>query len=353
MISVIVPVYNTSLYLQECIDCLLAQTMEDMELIFVDDASSDGSLELLKKNEKKHPDKIRVIASEENRHQGGARNLGILAASGEYIGFIDSDDLASPDMFELLYRAITEYDVTASFVWMKEVTANADLPALITAREGWKSPEWAATARSISDHLLSKEEKTELMILPVGGSVTWLYRREFLLENELFFPEGVSYEDNYWGPIVKAQLHSVHFVDSCCYFYRRNGSSTTQRRNNPGVYDRITLEDRMIGEFRRRSQYEAFQTVLEYGYTERRTFMTYGFFLHTYDKPPLNVMRELMRSLKEQFPDWEKNPIYQAQSTAKERLNNRIKYMFPGSYCRLRRLLQFGRSRGLRRRKGS
>ncbi|MDR0542585.1 MAG: glycosyltransferase, partial [Dysgonamonadaceae bacterium] len=86
-ISVIVPVYNVAKLLPRCIDSLLGQTLQDIEIILIDDASTDNSLEICRKYEAKYPARIRVIASPENRRQGGARNLGIEAATGEYIGF--------------------------------------------------------------------------------------------------------------------------------------------------------------------------------------------------------------------------------------------------------------------------
>lgn len=91
-ISVIIPVYNVEKYLQTCIDSLLSQSMKEIEFIFVNDASPDGSLAILQENQRLHPDQIRIIDSKVNLKQGGARNLGIAAAQAPLIGFLDSDD---------------------------------------------------------------------------------------------------------------------------------------------------------------------------------------------------------------------------------------------------------------------
>ena len=103
-VSVIVPCYNTAKYLPKCIESLLAQTLKEIELIFVNDCSPDNSIEILREYESKYPGVIRVIDSPINLRQGGARNLGINAARGEYIGFVDSDDYVMPYMFEKLYN---------------------------------------------------------------------------------------------------------------------------------------------------------------------------------------------------------------------------------------------------------
>lgn len=106
-ISIIVPVYNTEAYLSACADSLLAQTHEDLELIFVDDGSTDGSSALLDSYAKKDP-RVRVI----HRPNGGvsaARNCGIEAATGDFIGFVDSDDTVEPNYCEALLRAFSEH----------------------------------------------------------------------------------------------------------------------------------------------------------------------------------------------------------------------------------------------------
>ena len=93
-LSIIVPVYNMAHdgILEFCLDSLLNQTVDDLEIIAVDDKSTDDSLKVLREYEDKNPGKVRVIASPENRRQGGAKNLGLLAAKGEWLGFVDSDD---------------------------------------------------------------------------------------------------------------------------------------------------------------------------------------------------------------------------------------------------------------------
>ena len=109
-LSIVVPVYNMAGEgkLEYCIRSLFCQTVDDYEIIAVDDASTDDSLAVLKRLQKEQPDKLKVIASDRNRHQGGARNIGIKAASGTYLGMMDSDDWAAPDMFEKLLRKAEE-----------------------------------------------------------------------------------------------------------------------------------------------------------------------------------------------------------------------------------------------------
>ncbi len=101
-VSVCVPVYNTEPFLKETLDSLLNQTLKEIEIVCVNDGSTDHSLEILKEYEEKYQN-IKVI-SQENQGLGGARNTGIDHATGEYVGFFDSDDLAEPEMYETLYN---------------------------------------------------------------------------------------------------------------------------------------------------------------------------------------------------------------------------------------------------------
>ena len=102
--SIIVPVYNMASdgKLNYCLDSLAAQTISDYEVITVDDASTDESFSILLEYEKKYPGKFKAVHAEVNKRQGGAKNIGLSLAKGEWIGFIDSDDWILPTMYEKL-----------------------------------------------------------------------------------------------------------------------------------------------------------------------------------------------------------------------------------------------------------
>ena len=112
-VSVIMPVYNSEPTLVDSLSSLVNQTLSDMELILVNDCSTDGSFNILSDCESQFSDKVLLINLDENHGAGGARNIGLSYASGDYIGFMDSDDIATPDMFEKMYtKAISgNYDI--------------------------------------------------------------------------------------------------------------------------------------------------------------------------------------------------------------------------------------------------
>ena len=118
-ISVIVPCYNVSEFIDRCVKSLTEQTIgiENMECIFVDDASTDDTLEKLLAWERKFPESILVIPCRENHRQGAARNIGLCHATGQYIGFVDSDDYVDAEMYEKMYQKAIDFccDVVGSF----------------------------------------------------------------------------------------------------------------------------------------------------------------------------------------------------------------------------------------------
>ena len=109
MVSLIIPVYNVEQYLKQCLDSVINQTFKDIEIIIINDCSSDNSLKIIKEYQQKD-ERIIVIDLQENKGQGNARNEGLKIAKGEYIVFVDSDDWVTNDYVETLYKAIIEYN---------------------------------------------------------------------------------------------------------------------------------------------------------------------------------------------------------------------------------------------------
>ena len=105
-VSVIVPVYNMASdgKLDFCLKSLADQTIDDYEIIAVDDCSSDDSLDIMRSYEKRYPGLFRAVHSEQNHHQGGAKNIGMSLAAGEWISFIDADDWVARDYYERLLK---------------------------------------------------------------------------------------------------------------------------------------------------------------------------------------------------------------------------------------------------------
>ena len=106
-ISVIIPVYNVEQYLRECLESVINQTLSELEIICINDGSTDSSLDILREYEQK--DNRIIVINKDNEGQAAARNIGISMAKGEYIGFLDSDDYIDSNFYEKLYNAAKKY----------------------------------------------------------------------------------------------------------------------------------------------------------------------------------------------------------------------------------------------------
>lgn len=210
-VSVIIPVYNAEEKVARCARSLMGQTLEEMEFIFVNDASKDHSYEVLLELEKED-DRIAVINCDENSGAGGARNVGMQYARGEYIGFVDADDFVKNDMFFDLYQKAKsgDYDIVDSPLY--SVTTDSIL------QPGIKD--------MFCDHELSVEEK-ELLILSDGYIVSKLFKASLLFENYIEFRPKVKVEDADF--LLKAILHAKKFgnISDPKYIYDNTGGTAT------------------------------------------------------------------------------------------------------------------------------
>lgn len=311
-ISVIVPVYNVAKYLQQCIDSLIAQTIADeMEFIFVNDASPDNCLEILRENEKKYPDKIKVIDSKENLYQGGARNLGMRQARGEYIGFVDSDDFVSPTMYEMLYEKAVTSGADATFIQYTSVpedTINSP------AKGGRALIEWEPTLLRLEGKNLKQgkpEEIADFLAYPTGGIYCGLWRKSIILDNGLFFPEHLKYEDNYWGTLIRLYLNKIAFIHEIHYFYRQNPVSTTHSKDPSFLRDRIIIENSLLNEAKKRGFFTLYHDAWEYIYIVRYALNTCMLNLQLCDSIDYELVKKVMGDLETEFPSWRSNKYFQ------------------------------------------
>ncbi len=327
-VSVIIPVYNVEKYLQACIDSLLNQTLEDIELIFVNDASPDNCSSILHENEQLHPDKIRVIDLPENLRQGGARNVGIKAAKSDIIGFVDSDDFVAPEMFEKPYMKICSTDADVVYGKFLLVDENATVSSMMNVTgNGEKWP----ILMSCKGKLLNEEDRNNLMIspLPLGCG---LYKKALFVDNEIWFPEHIRFEDNYWGVIYKCFVNVIDVIDDVVYFYRQVSTSTIHVKNMAAIYERIEIERRLLAYMKKNNLLETYYSAMEYININRATINTFMDFLRKSDIPPKTDLLALVKALKTNFPQWHKNKYYCEMYTSKQKIRANLIINFPRLY---------------------
>lgn len=306
-LSIIVPVYNMAAEgkLEYCIKSLFAQTLQDLEIVAVDDASTDNSLEVLHALAKQD-NRLKVIASSVNHHQGGARNLGIKAAQGEFIGMMDSDDWAAPDMFEKLLLKAEE---TGADV----VGCDYNMVSTHTMECGK-----VCTMNTAEQTGVLTEEKKKLLVLKPGSMVVKIYRREIITDNALWFPEDIFYEDNCMSPLWL--LHCTHFerVDEPLYYYYQHEASTVHRISLQRSHDRMTAMDLLIEKSKAYGLYETYKKELEFKFAELYLVNTLFGHLAGKGEKKFKLAKELEQGMKRQFPAFQENAYYQEKINSEE-----------------------------------
>lgn len=224
-VSVIVPVYNCEAYLPACIASLRAQTLADIELIFVDDASSDGSLSLLRAAQAEDA-RVRVIAFAENRGVSAARNAGLDAAAGAFVGFCDADDWVEPQMFARLLDAAEEAGADASFCRViKERESGAEnVPLGFDTGARFDGP---AIRDTLIPAMLARE--TDSDALPLSGYTPRNLFARSAVGGIRFRPDIRYAEDLLFICEVMLHCRAAVAVDEAYYHYRFHGGSVTKR----------------------------------------------------------------------------------------------------------------------------
>ncbi len=220
--SVIIPIYNTAEYLEECIDSVLAQTQKEIEIFLVDDGSTDGSLEIIDRYAARYPFVHKL--TQEHAYQGTARNRGLALAQGEYVYFMDSDDAVLPELFETCYevceRMKLDYATFDAYGFRyDENDVELKVPDDIFDR----------TTLDIENRVYSGPEFWNTYYNQHGILyLCWLHyiRRDFLLAHRLFFEERTYFEDNDWTLRLYLAAERLLFIPKQLHRHRwRRGSN--------------------------------------------------------------------------------------------------------------------------------
>jgi len=212
-VSIIVPVYNTSKYLKQCIESLVNQTLKDIEIICIDDGSTDNSVQIVKEFAQ-NDERIKII-TQKNAGQSVARNSGLKIAQGEYIGFVDSDDWVDIEMFEKLYNNAKSYDtdiVMCSMTVYDEITSTSTMTDPYTSLAIF--PEY------FNNRSFDYKEISNFIFRISASACDKLYRREFLSSKGLFFEKGLIAEDALFNLQTLIESEKMSLIRTPLYYYR-------------------------------------------------------------------------------------------------------------------------------------
>ena len=247
-VSVIVPVYNTEKYLRKCLDSLINQTLDNIEVVVVNDGSKDMSPQIISEYIEKYPGKF-VYTSQENSGQAVARNKALKMCTGEYIGFLDSDDFVRSDMFERMYN--------------KAITEKADYVAC-----GYTDITYDETGKEIElEHYVHSKlayKPRDLFFGALASPFLHLYKRDVIIESEADFPEGVVYEDTAFYLNNIPYIKKLAVIDEPLAYRVRHSNSTMTTFKAGKVRQIFKVLDYSLEFYRKKGVYDEYQKELEY-----------------------------------------------------------------------------------------
>ena len=248
-VSVIIPVYNTEQYLEACLDSVFAQTLKELEVILVNDGSTDASLSIMEKYRANYPDRVKLI-SKENGGQATARNVAIPLCTGEYIGFVDSDDYIEPEMYERMYQKAKEAD--ADYVECDYVNVKVN-----AAGETERIADYGSRVREYTS-------KEDMFIDPMLAPWNKIYRRTLLQESEVRFPEGYIYEDTAFCLKAISIVNRFAFVPGKYVVHYFRGGSTMNINKSKRVSNIFPVLKDVITIYQNRELFQIYYPELEY-----------------------------------------------------------------------------------------
>lgn len=247
-VSVIVPVYNAAKYLDEMVNSLLAQTLKEIEFIFVNDCSTDNSLEILYEFEKKDTGRIIIINLDENQGPGGARNVGLQYSSGEYIAFADSDDYVNSKMYEYMYEKAIEDDFDLVECGYFSERNNKEMMLWDSSMEGE----------------VSFDNRVKLF-LSCGFLWSKLYKRRIIIDSQVEFINKIQFEDVDFLSRLYCRIQKVGIVNKSLYYYRNNPESFSNKGNTLKYLDIIsTFCTEYLNNMRKEKNFDILKPVIEF-----------------------------------------------------------------------------------------
>lgn len=215
-VSIIIPVLNSRQYFKECLDSVINQTLENIEIIIIDDASTDGSLELAE-TYANHDPRITIIQHKKTTGSGPARNDGMAIASGEYIAFMDSDDLyPSNNTLEILYSKAQEQHANICGGSLYKISANGQILNRKIQNQYFTTEGWI----EYSDYQYE------------GGFSRFLYKNSFLKKNKLRFANLLRFQDPIFLVNTMIAGRKFYAVPFYCYAYRKHKSTIWDNANS-------------------------------------------------------------------------------------------------------------------------
>ncbi len=280
-VSVIIPIYNTKEYIRQCLDSILEQTLQEIEIIVVDDGSTDGTTDIIKEYENKYPQKIKAFYKP-NGGQAEARNLALQHAVGEYLGFVDSDDWIDKEMYEEMYN--------------KAKADNADIVICDTTDH--------YPTRDVYHHASQFEDKFSV----TPSACNKIFRREFV--GDINFPVGLWYEDFEFTTKNLMLTERISTIPKSFYHCHCREVSTMFNNNSEKNLNMLTVFNNLIEFVNEHNLQEKYAETLEYLHIDHILISTINRLEQHNTKNKKRIINAMRSVVKERYPDFYKHEVF-------------------------------------------
>ena len=316
-VSVIVPVYNVEKYIKRCLDSLVNQTIDSIEIIIINDGSTDESKKTIELYAENFPHIIRYY-EKKNGGLSDARNYGIPYATGEYIAFLDSDDYVELDMYEKMYSKAKEQDYD-----------------MVECDFFWEYPN-----KKVIDRRIPYKGKKEMMTF--ARVVAWnkLIKKTVIDTAKVQYPKGLRYEDVAFFYKMIPYYDKVSFVSEPLVHYvqRKDSISNVQNERTKEIFEVLDI---VLNYYKDKNLYEEYKEELEYTYTRLLLCSSLVRIVKVRDK---SIRKQLQKDtwnlLNTKFPEWKQNRILRTIKSNKNRYMKTVNKFTYYIYCFYFRILK-------------
>lgn len=321
-VSIIIPVYNIEKHLKQCLDSVINQSLQEIEIICVNDGSTDNSPQILEEYAQKD-DRI-IIINKSNEGLAAARNTGMSYAKGEYIGFVDSDDWVELDMYEKLYENAQIYN---SEIVMSPMHIFDDTNSKLKYDDPYFTLEHFNEEfdNCTFNHLDTKEFIFKINVTAPNK----LYKFQFLENIDANFPEGLVFEDNPFFFYTYLQANKVSLIRDYQYFYRINRPGSIIKKADGKFFDLIKIHELTKNIFVQTNNYEEYEIDL-INYSMGSIFSRFRQVDEKYKKDFFNLIKRYLEKL-----ELEENDINKLNPYSK---NNYEDFVICDSFCDYKQL---------------
>ena len=313
LISIIIPVYNGTDTIQRCLSSVLNQTigLDKMEILLVDDCSTDDSLSVLKDYEARFPGSVKVLQTPKNLRVGGARNLGIRNATGDYLGFVDADDWIEPFMYEHMLEKALSYDCDV-------VNCRSFRDA-----EYYLSDTLVRTDRDDMGIVITNDaERNDFIVSNIIGTCLafHIYKRSMIMDHAILSPEGLAYEDNVFDPMVYLYANRIYLLEERLYHYYINPDSIVLSLDKPYHNDFFEVGRIRYDEYVKRGAFNNYKDAVSFDYLMGFYVAGLKILSLRFSTPQIEGFKRLRSETLNRMPDILSNPYIKTHTTELQKM---------------------------------